>query len=32
VLEREHEFLVETLQAIATGKIGLAGLRVHGPV
>ena len=27
VLEREHEFLVETLQAIASGQIVLAGLR-----
>ena len=27
VLEREHEFLVETLQAIATGRIVVAGLR-----
>lgn len=27
VLEREHEFLVETLQAIASGEIRLGGLR-----
>jgi phosphoribosylglycinamide formyltransferase-1 len=27
VLEREHEFLVETLQAMASGRIALAGLR-----
>jgi phosphoribosylglycinamide formyltransferase-1 len=30
VLEREHEFLVETLQAIATGEIRLTGLRPLG--
>jgi phosphoribosylglycinamide formyltransferase-1 len=30
VLEREHEFLVETLQAIASGQIVLAGFRSPG--
>lgn len=29
VLEREHELLVETLQAIASGEISLPGLRSH---
>lgn len=30
VLEREHEFLVETLQAIASGQIVLAGFSLTG--
>lgn len=30
VLEREHEFLVETLQAIAAGSVKLPGVSAHG--
>ena len=30
VLEREHEFLVETLQAIAAGSVKLPGVSEHG--